>query len=179
MKNRLNLSGFSLIEMLVYIAIFSIISFIVWQGIQWMQAKDIEIATQQKIYTEANNAVQTIKKSIETFQGVKAGAGISAPTGKPCLIIINDDLSRNVGYLFSQDPKTQLYNLNVVGIDCLITSKTSSLSGSIFQLGTNPPFNVATTDSKNFLVKFNFKIAATLNQPYNINFYQVRSPFIF
>jgi prepilin-type N-terminal cleavage/methylation domain-containing protein len=171
MKNRLNLSGFSLIEMLVYMAILSIISTIVWLGIQWMQAKDIEISTQQKIYTEANNAVQTVKKSIETFEWVDGVAVISTSSDHRCLKI------KDAGYLFSEDSKTHLFSLNVVGSDCLITSKKSALSGSIFQLGTSPPFDV--TGSKNFLVKFNFKIAATLNKPYNINFYQARSPLIF
>ena len=152
-------------------AIFSIISFIVWQGIQWIQAKDIEITTQQKIYSEADSAVQVVKKDIETFEWVDGVAVISASSDHRCLKI------RDVGYLFSEDPKTHLFSLNVVGSDCLITSKKSALSGPVFQLGSSPPFDV--TGSKNFLVKFNFKIAAKLNKPYNINFYQARSPLIF
>jgi prepilin-type N-terminal cleavage/methylation domain-containing protein len=175
MNNKSNLRGFSLIELLIYMAIFTIISFIVWQGIQWMQQKDLDITAQQKIYAEADNAIQVIKKDIENFDSQLDGE-ISTDSNFRCLKI------KNKGYLFIEDSKTRLFSLNQVSIDCLATNP-KKLSSSIFQLDIGiHAFDVSPTpanNSKNFLVKFKFKIASILNKPYSVNFYQTRTPLTF
>ena len=56
--------GFSLIELLVYIAIFSIVSASIWQAFIWFQKNHINFTQQQKISFDIDRVYDLLSKDI-------------------------------------------------------------------------------------------------------------------
>lgn len=64
MKRKLHLGGFSLIELLVYTAIFGIISIVAFKSIDYFQKSQYEIQERQKMSIQINQVVQILERQI-------------------------------------------------------------------------------------------------------------------
>jgi len=71
-KNTLR--GFSLVELLVYITIFSIVSVSIWQAFIWFQKNHINFTEQQKISFDIDHLYDLLNKDISAVEAKNISA---------------------------------------------------------------------------------------------------------
>ena len=157
------LNGFSLIELLVYLAIFSVIGSVVWNGIEWMQDRHTQMDTLVKISSNSSAGLEAMNQAIAHAvfppKIFNATANIFANT--ECLEVTHRTKTgayNTTTFWFGLDNSTSRYSLYEGSILCNATpsiSNLTKLTDPLFIKTINAtPFFVSTGD----IVQFNFKI---------------------
>lgn len=156
--------GFSLIELLSYIAVASVVGSVVWRSVQWVQDRQTHIDTLQQITENAsyglNDLNQGIARALFPPRIIEAPADIGPFQNTHCLEVTNRSVvgSSNITtYWFGLDSATQRYSLYKASTGCgSIPSgaNLSRLTNALFLKKDNgKPFFIKAND----LIQFNFK----------------------
>ena len=94
MQNHHLKLGFSLIELLVYIAIFSIVSGFIWQGIRWIEEKNDHLARKQAMIRQGLQVFNDVSQMISDLNPteIELVSGVNN-----CLKIGNNSLTFKEG----------------------------------------------------------------------------------
>jgi len=156
-------NGFSLIELLIYVALLSIFGSLAWRSIQWAQDRRTQMDTLITISSNSGAGLEAINSAIANAafppKIFNATTGIYADT--QCLEVTNRN---NVGaynttsFWFGLDNATAHYSLYKGSILCNATPTSSNLkkiTDPLFiKIINATPFFVSTGD----IIQFNFKI---------------------
>lgn len=174
MQNHYLKSGFSLIELLVYIAIFSIVSGFIWQGIRWIEEKNDHLAKKQATIRQGLQVFDSVSKMVSDLSPVEV---YLSDTSNDCLNIgVNSSLKFKSG----TDPN--FYALfKYANLDCNESSGLNKISDYIFKLnGVNPPltfFTLAPNQNETKVI-LNVKLADKTSE-YSMMLFEFRSKLIF
>jgi len=157
-------NGFSLIELLVYLAIFSVVASVVWQGIKWAQGRDTQMDTFVKISSNSGAGLNTLNQAIASalfppkIINAPTGSGIFANT--QCLEVtkrISDGSNTTITFWLGLDSATQHYSLYKASTLCNAIPANNNLKKL-----TDPLF-IKIDGTKDFFIsagdniQFNFK----------------------
>lgn len=177
MQNHHLKLGFSLIELLVYIAIFSIVSGFIWQGIRWIEEKNDHLARKQA----------TIRQGLQVFDEFSQMISDLNPT--EIELDPDDDNCLKIGdssYTFKEgtNANANFYALFKYGNQsCSEPSNPSSPPPKdyVFKLA-NPPgpfFTILPSSTPNErIVTFNLKLADKTSEYSTVTF-KFRSKWVF
>lgn len=156
--------GLSLIELLVYIAIASVIGSVVWHSVQWTQERQTHIDTLQQMTDNAsyglNDLNLRIARALFPPSIVAAPAGVSPFQNTHCLEVANRSVDGSTAittYWFGLDVPTQRYSLYKASTGCNVIplgAGLSRLTNALFiKKDNSQPFFIKVND----LIQFNFK----------------------
>lgn len=177
MQNHHLKTGFSLIELLVYMAIFSIVSGFIWQGIRWIEEKNDHLARKQATIREGLKVFNEVSQLISEL---KPQDILSRDGNWDCLEIVSGSLK------FLELPTNSgFYALKKYsGRDCT-QGTTNQLSGYVFKAIPNPPgpfFEVTSlpaTNPNEKTVKFINLMLADKTSEYSLVTFKFRSKYVF
>lgn len=132
MQNHHLKLGFSLIELLVYIAIFSIVSGFIWQGIRWIEEKNDHLARKQAMIRQGLQVFNDVSQMISDLNPteIELVSGVNN-----CLKIGNNSLAFKEG----QNTNANFY--------------------ALFKYDTNPNCDETSTPSPKQISDYVFKLA--------------------
>ena len=156
-------NGFSLIELLVYLAIFSVIGSFAWRGIQWAQDRHTQMDTLVKMSSNSSAGLEAMNQAITNaiFPPKIFNETASIFANTQCLEVTNRTKTgayNTTTFWFGLDNSTARYSLYQGSILCNETPSTDNLqklTDPLFIKAINAtPFFVSTGD----MIQFNFKI---------------------
>jgi prepilin-type N-terminal cleavage/methylation domain-containing protein len=171
MNNNLK-EGFSLIELLVYIAILTIILGLSWGAIAWMQKQSSSTNKYRKINIDAEIAIKKLSQSIEN------SSNVSFDNITQCLNVSNNIWFKFIPGNISKLNALYKFNSTATCAQANLTNANNlgqALSEFDFMIQSNP-FETNSSISKNqTVVNLNIKIAENTKSNYTTVFYPVRT----
>ena len=189
MQNQHIKSGFSLIELLVYIAIFSIVSGFIWQGIRWIEEKNDHLARKQATIRQGLKVFDDVSQMISNSElgdiALVPEVIQSVPGVNNCLTIGGKSLTFKEG----PNANANFYALFKYGnTNCAVTPAPSTpspeeqISDYVFKLDSNAnltgSFFTITSTPNEQIVTFNLKLADKTSDYSTVTF-KFRSKWFF